>query len=225
MTMQPVWFQSLDKGGRKAFWGSYAGLLIDAMSVQLYAFVLPTLLALWGLTPSSAGLLASAALVSGALGGWLAGTLSDRVGRIRVLRFTILWVAVSTLLCGLARNYEELLIARLIQGIGFGAEWAVCVVFMSEVAPATTRGRILGSLQSAWAVGWGMAAATTAAAIALLPPEMSWRVVFFVALFPALVLHRVRQGMNESPIFVAALERQAWHRIFSRTVWPSTLTG
>jgi len=223
--MRPVWYQSLDGTGRRAFWSSYAGFTIDAMNVQLYAFILPTLLVLWGLTPSSAGLVASAALVSGAVGGWLAGSLSDRIGRIRVLRFTILWVAASTLLCGLARDYDELLLARLIQGIGFGAEWAVGVVFMSEIAPSATRGRILGTLQSAWAAGWGVAAATTAIAIALLPPEIGWRVVFFVALLPALALLLVRKSMKDSPAFAAAGKRQSWHKIFSRDVWPSTVKG
>lgn len=223
--MRPVWYRSLDATGRRAFWSSYSGLTIDAMNVQLYAFILPTLLAFWGLTPSGAGLLASAALISGAIGGWLAGSLSDRIGRIRVLRVTIIWVAASTLLCGFARDYDELLLARLIQGIGFGAEWAVGVVFMSEIAPSATRGRVLGTLQSAWAVGWGLAAATTGIAIALLPPDIGWRVVFFVALLPALLLFLVRKTMNESPAFAAERKRQAWHGIFSRDVWPSTLKG
>lgn len=223
--IQPLWYRSLDGTGRRAFWSSYAGFTIDAMNVQLYAFILPTLIALWGLTPSGAGVLASAALISGALGGWLAGSLSDRIGRIRVLRGTIIWVAASTLLCGLARDYDELLFARLIQGIGFGAEWAVGVVFMSEIAPAATRGRVLGTLQSAWAVGWGLAAATVAVAVACLPPEIGWRVVFFVALLPAVALLLVRNTMQDSPALTAARQRQSWHRIFSRGIWPSTVKG
>ena len=221
----PSWYRALEESGRRAFWSSYAGFSIDAMNVQLYAFVLPALLDLWGLTPSSAGLLASAALVSGSAGGWFAGSLSDRVGRIRVLRITILWIAVSTLLCGLARTYDELLVARLIQGFGFGAEWAVGVVFMSEIAPSATRGRVLGTLQSAWAVGWALAAASTSISLALLPPDLGWRIAFFVGLVPALALFRIRSGMEDTPIFATAGGRQAWHRIFSRDIWHSTVKG
>lgn len=225
MMMRPVWYRSLDGVGRRAFWTSYAGLTIDAIGVQLYAFILPTLLALWGLSPSGAGFLASAALISGALGGWLAGSLSDRIGRIRVLRFTILWVAASTFLCGFARDYDELLLARLFQGIGFGAEWAVCVVFMSEMSPSATRGRVLGTLQSAWAIGWGLAAATAAIAVATLPPEIGWRAVFVVALLPALALFRVRRTMSDPPVFTATQKRRAWHAIFSRDICSNTLKG
>ncbi|PTQ10261.1 MFS transporter [Sphingomonas oleivorans] len=221
----PTWYRSLGKKGCTAFWSSYSGFSIDAMNVQIYAFVLPALLALWELTPSAAGLLASAALISGSAGGWLAGSLSDRIGRIRVLRVSILWLAVSTTFCGFARSYDELLIARLIQGFGFGAEWAVGVVFMSEIAQAATRGRVLGTLQSAWAAGWALAAAITSVSLALLPPDTGWRIAFFVGLLPALVLFRVRSGMDDTPVFDAAGSRQAWHRIFSREVRGNTVKG
>lgn len=223
--MAPSWYRGLGSNGRGAFWSAYAGFSIDAMSVQLYAFVLPILLELWGLTAARAGLLASVALISGSIGGWLAGSLSDRFGRIRILRITIVWLAVSTVLCGLARNGDELLIARLIQGFGFGAEWAVGVVFMSEIAPAATRGRILGTLQSAWAVGWALAAAATSISIALLPADIGWRLAFFVGLFPALALFRVRSGMADTQIFAASGVRERWHRIFSRDLRSGTMKG
>lgn len=221
----PGWYRALGEDGRRAFWSTYAGFSIDAMSVQLYAFVLPALLGLWGLTPPRAGLLASVALVSGSAGGWLGGSLSDRIGRIRVLRYSIVWLAVSTLLCGAARTYDELFIARLIQGFGFGADWAVGVVFMSEIAPSATRGRVLGSLQSAWAAGWALAAATASIALALLPGDLGWRVTFIVGLVPALILFRLRSGMGDSPVFLAARAREAWHRIFARDFWRSTIKG
>jgi MFS family permease len=221
----PSWYRGLGSDGRRAFWSSYAGFSIDAMSVQLYAFVLPILLDLWGLTVARAGLLASVALLSGSIGGWLAGSLSDRFGRIRILRVTIVWLAVSTLLCGLARNGDELLIARLMQGFGFGAEWAVGVVFMSEIAPAATRGRTVGTLQSAWAVGWGLAAAATSISIALLPADTGWRVAFFVGLMPALALFRIRSGMADTHAFATSHARRSWHGIFSRDLRYNTLKG
>jgi MFS family permease len=223
--MAPSWYRDLGSDGRRAFWSSYAGFSIDAMNVQFYAFVLPILLELWGLTAGRAGLLASVALLSGSVGGWLAGSLSDRFGRIRVLRVTIVWLALSTVLCGLARNGDELLAARMIQGFGFGAEWAVGVVFMSEIAPAATRGRILGTLQSAWAVGWALAAAATSISIALLPPDIGWRVPFFVGLLPAFALFRTRSRMADTQAFMASGVKQSWHRIFSREFRYNTLRG
>jgi MFS family permease len=49
---------------------------------------------------------------------------------------------------------------------------------MSEIAPSAVRGRLLGTLQSAWSVGWALAAGSTALALTWLPPEPGWRVSF-----------------------------------------------
>jgi MFS family permease len=217
--------RSVDPLARKAFWTTFSGFSIDAMSVQVLAFLLPALSFLWSISPTRAGILASAALASGSIGGWLAGSVSDRVGRIAVLRITILWLGISSALCGLAQTYDQLLLARLVQGFGFGAEWSVGVVFIGEIAPRTARGRTLGSLQSAWAVGWGLAAATTSIALALVPSAVAWRIVFFVGLLPALAIAGLRTRLIEPPIFQAGDAPSPWHRIFSRDARSNTLKG
>lgn len=221
----PSWYRDLDPNGRRAFRSTYAGFSMDAMNIQLYAFILPVLLTLWHLSPSAGGLLASVTLVSSAAGGWLAGLLSDRLGRVRLLRITILCMAASTILCGMAQNYEQLLVARMLQGLGFGAEWAVGVVFMGEIAAAATRGRLVGTAQSAWAIGWGLATATSAIAIALLPPELGWRATFFVSLPPAVAIFLARMQLRESATFLASAGADRWHRIFSLEMGGNTARG
>ncbi|WP_181600241.1 MULTISPECIES: MFS transporter [Sphingomonas] len=194
----PRWYRDLDPNGRRAFRSTYAGFSMDAMNVQLYSFILPLLLTLWQLSPAAGGLLATVMLVASAAGGWLAGLASDRFGRVRVLQVAIVWMALSTLCCGLAQNFEQLLVARTLQGFGFGAEWAVGAVYMGEIASAATRGRLVGTAQSAWAIGWGLAAATSTIAVALLPPELGWRAAFFVSLPPALAIFVARRRLAES---------------------------
>jgi MFS family permease len=221
----PSWYRDLDPNGRRAFRSTYAGFSMDAMNIQLYAFILPVLLTLWHLSPSAGGLLASVTLVSSAAGGWLAGLLSDRLGRVRLLRITILCMSASTILCGMAQNYEQLLVARMLQGLGFGAEWAVGVVFMGEIAAAATRGRLVGTAQSAWAIGWGLATATSAIAIALLPPELGWRATFFVSLPPAVAIFLSRMQLRESATFLASAGADRWHRIFSLEMGGNTARG
>lgn len=219
------WYRDLDANGRRAFCSSYAGFSVDAMNIQVYAFILPVLLTLWDMSPSSAGFLATIALLSGAAGGWLAGCLSDRIGRVRVLCITILWLGLSSALCGLAGNYEQLVAARALQGFGFGAEWAVGAVFIGEIAPPKSRGRILGTLQSAWGTGWALAAAVTSITLALLPPDIGWRATFFVGLIPALLIFRTRLRLSESPAFLASGTPNAWHEIFARGMRGRTAKG
>lgn len=221
----PSWYRELDPNGRRAFHSVYAGFSVNAMSVQLYAFILPVLLPLWHFSPSSGGVLAAATLVSSAIGGWLAGLLSDRLGRVRLLQITILLSAVSSLSCAAAQSYEQLLVARAIQGFGFGAEWAVGAVFMGEIANPATRGRLVGVAQSAWAAGWGLAVAASTIAIALLPPDLGWRLAFFVSLPPAIAIFLFRKRLAESATFLASPGADSWHRIFSARMRAATAKG
>ena len=82
------------------------------MDVQMYGFVVAALIATWGLTGRQTVDLQTAALLVSAVGGWLAGFLAVRIGRVRTLQIAILWFAVFTFLSGLAQNYEQLLGAR-----------------------------------------------------------------------------------------------------------------
>jgi MFS family permease len=221
----PQWYRTMDGNARRAFWTSYGGFGLDAMNVQVYAFVLPALLSVWGLSHSEAGLLTTVTLVSSAVGGWTGGLLADRFGRARMLTVTIICFAGATFLCGLARNAEELLVARALQGLGFGAEWAVGAVFIAEIASNETRARVVGMVQSAWVVGWGLAAAVSAIALATYGPDIGWRVAFITASIPALILFALRRKLTEPKIFKGARRKAPWHRIFTSSLRRSTLLG
>ena len=65
--------------------------------------------------------------------------------------------SVFTFLSGLASSYEMLLVFRVFQGIGFGGEWAVGAILVAELIRPEARGKALGVIQSAWAVGWALA--------------------------------------------------------------------
>ncbi|MBO9558936.1 MAG: MFS transporter [Caulobacter sp.] len=223
--MAPQWYRDLQQGARRAFWTTFAGFGLDAMDVQLYAFVIPTLLMLWHLDHASAGLLASVTLACSAVGGSVAGTLADRFGRVRVLTVTILWLGLSSCLCGLAQNFQQLLVARALQGLGFGAEWAAGAVFVAEIVKPEIRGRVLGAVQSAWGLGWGLAAAASALALALLPPDLGWRVTFVVSLLPAIAIFLFRIRMAESHAFLASRRQTSWSAIFAGGRLSITLRG
>ena len=77
-----LWFTELTQRERRTMLGCFGGWTLDALDVQIYSFVIPTLLALWGIGKGQAGMLGTVTLLISALGGWLAGTLSDRFGRV-----------------------------------------------------------------------------------------------------------------------------------------------
>ena len=65
-------------------------------------------------------MLGTVTLLLSAFGGWIAGALCDRYGRVRVLQVTVLWYALFTFLSGFAPNFSTLFVTRAMQGLGFG---------------------------------------------------------------------------------------------------------
>ena len=185
------------------------GWALDAMDVQLYSFVIPTLIAIWGITRAQAGELGTAALLVSAVGGWLAGWLADRYGRVRTLQVAILWFAVFTFLSGLAQNFEQLFAARALMGLGFGGEWAAGAVLLGEVIRPEHRGKALGMMQAGWAVGWGTAALLYAFFFSVLPAETAWRALFLVGIAPALLVFFVRRYVEEPAVYLETRSKLA----------------
>jgi MFS family permease len=174
------------------------------MDVQIYSLVIPVLLSVHLLADrSEAGLIGTVTLLSSALGGWLAGALSDRLGRVRVLQLTILWFSFFTLLCGFAQDGTQLLVFRALMGFGFGGEWVAGAVLMGETVRAQFRGRAVGSVQSGWAVGWGLAVLLSVLTEQLFAPEMAWRVLFGLGVLPALLVLYIRRHVTEPPLLRA----------------------
>jgi MFS family permease len=202
------------------------------MDVQMYSFVIPALITAWGITRAEAGVLGTAALLVSAAGGWLAGWLADRFGRVRTLQIAILWFAVFTFLSGLAQNYQQLFAARALLGLGFGGEWAAGAVLLGESIRAEHRGKALGVMQSGWAVGWGMATILNAVFFSLLPVEMAWRVLFMVGLAPAVLVFFVRRYVEEPPVYLESRaklaergDRPSFFEIFRPPLLQVTLIG
>ncbi|HTF45854.1 MAG TPA: MFS transporter [Pseudonocardia sp.] len=198
------WFRSMTPRERRTFWGCFGGWAVDAMDVQIYSLVIPVLLSVHFLADrSEAGLIGTVTLLSSAAGGWLAGALSDRLGRVRVLQLTILWFSFSTLLCGFAQDGTQLLVFRALMGFGFGGEWVAGAVLMGETVRAQFRGRAVGTVQSGWAVGWGLAVLLSVLTEQLFAPEMAWRVLFGLGVLPALLVLYIRRHVTEPPLLRA----------------------
>jgi MFS family permease len=99
------WICRLSGRERSALTATLGGWMLDGMDVMIYSLVLPTLLLEWHITQGQAGLLSTATLLLSSLGGWLAGILADRVGRVRMLQITIVWFAFFTFLSGFTQNF------------------------------------------------------------------------------------------------------------------------
>jgi len=203
------WYAELAPREKRTFWACFGGWALDAMDVQIFSFVIPAIVVTFGISNADAGLIGTVTLLTSAFGGWVAGILADRFGRVRTLQITVIWFACFTFLCGFAQDYRQLLILRALMGLGFGGEWAAGAVLMGEVIRPQHRGTAVGSVQSGWAVGWGIAAILATVLFTVLPENTAWRSLFFVGVAPAFLVFFVRRFVDEPPIFKAAQARTA----------------
>ena len=223
------WYAESSPPERRTFWACFAGWALDALDVQMFALAIPALIATFSISKGEAGALGSITLFTGAFGGWLGGALADRYGRVKALQITILWFALATFACAFAQSFSQLLVLKAIQGFGFGGEWAAGAVLMAEVIRPEHRGRALGAVQSAWAIGWGAAVLLATSVFSYATPELGWRMLFAAGLLPALLIFVLRRGVPEpsraipkeaQPSVLAALAG-----VFHRDVLRSTLIG
>ncbi|MDR2331971.1 MAG: MFS transporter [Burkholderiaceae bacterium] len=195
------WYKELNSTEKKTFIGAFGGWAVDALDFMVFTFVISTLISLWGIDKGQAGMLGTVTLLFSAIGGWVAGILADRYGRVRILQYTILWFSTCTVLIGFAQNFEQLFVLRALQGLGFGGEWAVGSVLMGEIVRSEHRGKAVGTVQSGWAFGWGAAAILYTMAFSVLPPDWAWRTLFWAGVFPAFLVLFIRKHVPEPEVF------------------------
>src|ERR1700741_3315667 len=189
---------TVDSNARKALWGSAIGYAMDGFDLLILGFMLRTIAGDLGLTPAQGASLVTATLVGAVLGGIGFGMLSDRLGRVRVLTWTIVLFAVFTGLCSFARGYWDLLIYRGIAGVGLGGEFGIGMALVAEAWPASKRARASSYVGLGWQVGGLVRALLTP----MLLPVIGWRGMFAIGILPAIAAYFIRYNLHEPDVFV-----------------------
>lgn len=202
-----MWLQQTTPSERRTLTATFAGYGVDGFDYMIYTFLIPTLLAAWNMSKAEAGYIATGALLTSAVGGWAAGVLADRYGRVRVLQWTVLWFALFTFLSGFTNSFGQLFFTRAMQGFGMGGEWAVGSVLIAETISARHRGKAAGLVQSSWAVGWAASALAFWGMYAVLPPEQAWKVLFWIGILPAVLILYIRRNLGEPEVYLAEQAR------------------
>ncbi|GAB3102170.1 sugar porter family MFS transporter [Lysobacter terrae] len=171
----------------------------------------------FGLSAAATGFAVSCALLGSAVGAWYAGPLADRYGRVQTMRVAAALLAVSALGAGMAFGVWDLILWRVVGGIGVGVASVIAPTYIAEVSPAHVRGR-LGSLQQLAIVlgifvallsdAW-LAGAAGGASQKLWLGLDAWRWMFLVAVVPALIYGALVFGVPESPRHLVAKGRTA----------------
>jgi MFS family permease len=198
-----AWYRDITAEQWRVLAAAKAGWMLDAMDFMLYAMAIGQLRSYFNINDAMAGLLGTATLVMSGVGGILFGFVSDRVGRTRALMATILVFSLASLGAATSQSLLQLLLWRAVLGIGMGGEWASGAVLISETWPPAHRNKAISIMQSGWAIGYMLAAAT--AALVLGSPAAgpdTWRWLFVVGVLPAAFTLWIRRHVREPETWV-----------------------
>lgn len=193
---------------RRVFWTRNiigAATFFDGYTVIAIAYAMPVLVKEWSLTPAQIGMILAFGYLGQLIGAVCFGWLAERVGRLRVLTFTILLFVAMDLACLFAWSAGSLMLFRFLQGIGTGGEVPVASAYINEYIGSRKRGRFfllyevmfLFGLVGAGAIGY------------LLVPLYGWKAMFVVGLIPAILMIPLRLLLLESPRWLASKGRYA----------------
>jgi MFS family permease len=191
--------QGTNQEERKTLLAAFLGYGVDAFDYMIYTFMIPTLIALWGMTKAQAGYIATGARsprpsAAGWPASWPTGT-----GRCACCRHGAVVQRLH-----LPERLHALTRAGCssrgrCKGLGFGGEWSVGSVLIAEMI-ARHRGKAVGLVQSAWAIGWGISAlAFWAVRAGRAGPGLARAVL--AGVLPALLILYIRRNISDPQVF------------------------
>lgn len=154
------------------------------------------------------------------IGGWLFGTIADKLGRKKAMTTSVLLMSFGSLLIALTPNYATigvfapllLLVARLLQGLSVGGEYGVSATYLSEMATADRRG-FYSSFQYVTLIGGQL----TALGIQLILQkwlltdaqlhEWGWRIPFVIGAVLSVIALYLRKSLHETESFEKSSEK------------------
>lgn len=172
-------------------------IIFDGYDLVIYGVALPLLMNEWGLTAVEAGMLASTALFGMMFGAMLLGTISDKIGRKKTIMICVFIFSGFTVLGGLVDSPLHFGITRFIAGLGIGGVMPNVVALMTEYAPKRIRSTVVAVMFSGYAIG-GMSSALLGS---WLVADHGWRIMFYIAGIPLILLPVIWRYLPESLLF------------------------
>ncbi len=212
-------YQSPQMGSAQyaAFFGALIGWIFDYYEVFLLSFLIILVGKTFHLSAAQEAVAFSVQLGFLALGGIVFGVLGDKLGRRRMLIYTVVIYGVGTLARAVAFDYSWLLIWTAVAGFGIGGEYGVGQALVSEVVPPAQRGFWSGLLYGGIFIGI-MLGALIGGYVA---PAIGWRLTFALSAIPAFIAAYIRLKTPESDVWKNRINQgqQQFHILATRKFW------
>lgn len=183
------------------------GGLLFGFDTGVISGALPFLKKSWDLTSGEQEWITTAALIGAVLGAVSSGRITDIFGRKKVILVTSVIFAAGSILTGAASSPNFLAISRIVLGIAIGISSFTVPLYISEISPTKTRGALVSSFQLMITIGI-VASYFSDLAFADEANPFSWRWMFYVGVFPALILFIGMIFLPETPRFLIGVGRE-----------------
>jgi sugar porter (SP) family MFS transporter len=191
---------------RSAITGALGGLLFG-FDTAVIAGTTHSLKEVFHLDAFQLGLTVSIALWGTVIGAIFAGDVGQRLGSRGTLRILSVLYVLSAVGCALAWSWPVFLLARFIGGLGIGGSSVLGPVYISELAPAKYRGRLVGMFQINIVVGILLAYFSNLLIASQQLGSHEWRWEFGVAALPAILFLAMLWSIPHSPRWLATVGR------------------
>ena len=167
------------------------GGLLFGFDTGVISGAIPFVIEHFNLNTYQSGFAVSNLMIACTIGATFAGTLTDRLGRKKILILAALLFILSAILSALPRTFTDLIIARFIGGLAVGIASVVSPMYIAEISPAEIRGRLVALNQLAIVVGILASYFTNWLLVDIGPSNWRWMFaaetlpagIFFIALF------------------------------------------
>ncbi len=170
---------------------------------QIIAYIVPSALKEWQLTPVKAGTMISYGFLGLMVGAAGFGLLSDRIGRKKAIMMVVAVFSVFNSAAYFASSFEIFCLLRFLAGVGIGGAVPLTITLLSEFAPAGVRARILTASGGSFTIGWALAGLIAMGII----PHFGWRMVLVIGILPVLLIPALRIYLPESVRFLIVKKR------------------
>lgn len=209
------------------FFGAFGGILFG-YDIGVMTGALPFLQSDWNLSGGGVtGWITSSLMLGAVFGGAIAGQLSDRLGRRKMVLYSALLFMVGALLAGVSphNGVAYLIFTRVLLGIAVGAASALVPAYMSEMAPAEKRGSLSG-INQLMIVSGMLISYVVDFLLKGLPEHIAWRLMLALAAVPALILFLGVLRLPESPRFLIKTGRvEEAHQVLTWIRRPEEIDG
>ncbi len=185
------------------------GTLFDAFDSLSIGAALTMIIATFKIDYKTGGALISAAFAGQFVGAIVFGYLGERIGRKWSFVTALAIFGVCSAAAALAQSVDQILLARVIQGVGLGAEVPVAAALFTEFVRGSARGKFILIYESLFAWGIFLGPVAALACLSAFGPALGWRVMFAIGGIPAVVAIIAVFKLPESARWLASKDRLA----------------